>query len=160
MKECKNRTSPGTAIYNENCLRDFKKGLQEKQSKKEPIHVEQDGNDALRYDDGKLPIHLIPPEVIFALAKVFQYGAKKYAPRNWEKGMPWSKVYDSGQRHSLTFWNGQDIDEESGLPHVFHWMWNAAALVVYRETCPEKDDRPCRVKRTQGDEIQPEGKVS
>ena len=53
---------------------------------------------ALRDDNGKAPIHLIPPDVILRLARVYQYGAKKYAPRNWEKGMDWSRMYDSAMR--------------------------------------------------------------
>lgn len=40
----------------------------------------------IKYDDGKLRIDLIPPEVIRALAMVFAYGADKYGRWNWEKG--------------------------------------------------------------------------
>lgn len=98
--------------------------------------------EALRDDDGKAPIDLIPPEVILALAEVYRFGAKKYAPRNWEKGMAWSRVYNSAMRHLLAFWGGEDIDAESGLPHVQHALWNCAALAWYKEHCQDKDDRP------------------
>ena len=101
--------------------------------------------EAVRLDEGKSPIHLIPPEIIHALAAVYAYGARKYAPRNWEKGMDWSRMYDSAMRHLLAFWGGEDIDAESGLPHVFHALWNCAGLAFYRSAHPDRDDRPGRV---------------
>ena len=36
---------------------------------------------------GKLRMDLTPPEWEVALADVMTQGAKKYEPRNWEKGM-------------------------------------------------------------------------
>ena len=107
-----------------------------------PPHVNGVRQEAVRDDDGKAPIHLIPPEVFTALAAVYDFGAKKYAPRNWEKGMDWSRVYSSAMRHLLAFWSGEDFDEESGFPHVWHALWNCAALVCYLGTHPERDDRP------------------
>jgi hypothetical protein len=99
---------------------------------------------AIRYDDGKAPIHLIPPSILLHLAEVYAYGARKYAPRNWEKGMDWSRMYDSAMRHLLAFWEGQDLDDESGLPHIAHAMWNVAGLVYYSDLYRDRDDRPHR----------------
>ena len=99
-------------------------------------------SEALRDDNGKPPIHLIPPDVILRLARVYQYGAKKYAPRNWEKGMDWSRMYDSAMRHLLAFWDGEDIDSESGLPHIDHALWNVAGLAHYAAFYRDRDDRP------------------
>ena len=99
-------------------------------------------NGAFRDDNGKPPIHLIPPDVILRLARVYQYGAKKYAPRNWEKGMDWSRMYDSAMRHLLAFWNGEDLDPESGLPHIDHALWNVAGLAHYAAFYRDRDDRP------------------
>jgi len=90
--------------------------------------------EAVRDDYGKDPIHLIPPEVFTALASVYDFGAKKYAPRNWEKGMDWSRVYSSAMRHLLAFWSGEDFDEESGLPHVWHALWNLSLLHTFEPT--------------------------
>lgn len=114
--------------------------------------------DTAIHDDGeKEPIHLIPPEAMMALAKVYRYGAKKYTdPRNWEKGMDWSRLYSSAMRHMLKFWNGEDDDPESGLPHTWHAFWNVCALVWYREHHANLDDRPARAKRDQGRGKHPE----
>lgn len=95
----------------------------------------------LRYNEGKLRYDLLPPRWMEALAEVMTKGAEKYEPRNWEKGMEWSKCYASLMRHTVAWLKGEDIDPESGLPHMAHTAWNALALVEYAETHPEYDDR-------------------
>lgn len=85
----------------------------------------------LRYDDGKLRYELIPPEWDEALAEVLTKGAAKYAPRNWEKGMAWSKLIGSGMRHLAKFLTGERYDKETGCHHLAHMAWNALALMSY-----------------------------
>lgn len=96
----------------------------------------------LRYDTGKCPIHLVPPAYIRAAAWVFGYGAKKYEPWNWARGMPWTKVYDCLQRHLLAWYEGEENDKESGLPHLWHAACNIAILIQYANTFKQGDDRP------------------
>lgn len=98
-----------------------------------------------RKNDGKLPLELVPVSAITGMAEVLQAGAKKYAPRNWERGMHWSVCYASMMRHMLKWFNGQDLDEETGLSHLKHVLTNAAFLIQYTETCPHLDDRPNKV---------------
>ena len=147
MKEYENNATPGGVIFNENCLRDYYEGfLKERQM----MGMNPEGT-AIHDDGEKEPIHLIPPEAMMALAKVYRYGAKKYTdPRNWEKGMNWSRLYSSAMRHMLKFWNGEDDDPESGLPHTWHAFWNVCALVWYREHHANLDDRPARPKPARG----------
>ena len=101
---------------------------------------------AARYNEGKDPMHLVPPDAIRAMAKVLEVGAKKYALRNWELGASYSVPYASLMRHLLAFWDGEDLDPESGLPHVYHILMNSAMLVRYFEEFKELDDRPKKVK--------------
>lgn len=96
---------------------------------------------ALRYNEGKLRYDLIPPSVLKALAEVFTYGAEKYFPRNWEKGLSWQSVTASAFRHAEAFRNGEDFDE-SGLLHASHVLANWAFIVEFYKTHPELDDRP------------------
>lgn len=84
-----------------------------------------------RNDEGKEAVDLIPPEVIFALGKALEVGAKKYEKRNWERGMDWSRVFGSLTRHLWKFWGGEDIDEETGLSHPHLILCNAAFLLTY-----------------------------
>lgn len=97
---------------------------------------------ALRYNDGKTRYDLLPPFAIDQFAKVMTKGAIKYAQRNWEKGMDWSKVLASLKRHIAAFERGEDIDHETKLLHMAHAMTNAAFLLEYYKIYPEGDDRP------------------
>lgn len=96
----------------------------------------------LRYNKGKAPIHLIPPEGLFALAEHYGRGAEKYKERNWEKGMKWSHCYNSMMRHSLSWMQGEDKDPETGTHHMIAAAWNALALFVYYVRGIGEDDRP------------------
>lgn len=54
--------------------------------------------------------HLIPPEAMFALAKVFAEGAKKYSRDNWRLISP-EEHYDHLQMH-LNAWLAGDKQDE------------------------------------------------
>lgn len=95
----------------------------------------------LRFNEGKLRYDLLEPFAQEQLVKVFTLGAKKYAPRNWEKGMSWTSVLASLKRHIAQFEKGEDFDHETGLHHMAHAMWNASALVSYYKIAPHFDDR-------------------
>ncbi len=75
-----------------------------------------------------------------AYGRVAEFGAKKYAPRNWEKGIPQSQIATSLQRHLWAYMEGQDNDPESGLSHLDHLLWNAVAM-VFNEYHNIQDDR-------------------
>lgn len=85
----------------------------------------------LRYDAGKNRLDLIPPEWIWELGKVLTAGANKYADRNWELGMRWSKVVGPIERHFNRFLRGEQLDKETGCHHSAHIAWNALALFSY-----------------------------
>jgi hypothetical protein len=92
----------------------------------------------IRYD-------LFPIEAMESYCRVAEYGAKKYAPRNWEKGLPRMQIAASLIRHLFAYMRGQDNDDGpggSGLPHVDHIIWNAAALCHHHHHGIEDDRRP------------------
>jgi hypothetical protein len=101
--------------------------------------IEAEG--AVRYDNGKEKFGLIPPGPLFEVARVYTEGARKYASRNWEKGMDWSRVFDASMRHMWKFWNGEENDHEDGLPHLAHAAWGMLTLLQYVQSFPELDDR-------------------
>lgn len=45
---------------------------------------------------------MVSPFAMRRLAQHYENGAQKYADRNWEKGMPFSRYVDSAKRHLLS----------------------------------------------------------
>jgi len=85
----------------------------------------------LRYNADKVRLDLIPAEWVIVLGEILTGGAKKYAPRNWERGMEYSKMIASLMRHLFKRLCGEIYDKESRSPHMGHVAWNALALMSY-----------------------------
>ena len=94
----------------------------------------------LRHDTGKVRLDLLPPEWEWALGQVMTAGAAKYEPRNWEKGMAWSKVLGPMRRHIVKWLAGETHDAETGCHHLAMVAWNALALMVYQLRTIGTDD--------------------
>lgn len=84
---------------------------------------------------------LIPANVVTQLAEHYGKGALKYKDRNWERGYQWSLSFAAAMRHLWAFWNGQDIDPETGTLHVVSAAWHCFALADFHRTHPKMDDR-------------------
>lgn len=100
----------------------------------------------MKFDNGKAPIHLVPPEVITSMATVLAFGAEKYGENNWRQDVDvttWGRTYSSMQRHLNAFWSGEDTDPESGLPHLDHALTQLMILKMQtlETTVPEMDNR-------------------
>jgi hypothetical protein len=92
-------------------------------------------------DAGKLRFDLIPVEPLRKLVEVYTIGARKYADRNWEKGIQWGRIFAALQRHAWAFWAGEERDPVDGQLHLASVAWCAFALIEYARTHPELDDR-------------------
>jgi hypothetical protein len=95
----------------------------------------------VKHDDGKLRFDLIPPEPLMQLAEVYTIGAKKYADRNWEKGISWGRIFAAMMRHGWRWWAGERHDAVDGQHHLASVAWCAFALMEYERTHRELDDR-------------------
>jgi hypothetical protein len=86
---------------------------------------------------------LIPVEAMAQVARVYAHGAEKYSRNNWRLGYDWHLSYDAMQRHLTAFWGGQDLDLDSGLPHLAHAVFHALTLLTYLSDVKykSKDDR-------------------
>lgn len=97
-----------------------------------------------KHDDGKLLMTSVTPEFRTGLAEVLTFGAAKYGKHNWKKGADYTRLLDSVYRHLAAFEMGQDMDPESGLPHLHHAATNIM-FIAYFAANPEKykqfDDR-------------------
>lgn len=94
-----------------------------------------------KFDSGKPMVSLIPTRPLLDVARVLTYGAQKYDPYNWAKGIKWSRLMDAKLRHTLAFNAGEDLDPESGLPHLAHSICSDLFLLEFMHTHRELDDR-------------------
>ena len=93
-------------------------------------------------DQNKTPYHLIAPEMLEAVGQVLKFGAEKYEPRNWEKGMSWSRPFSALMRHMWAWWRGEVFDPETGMSHLWHAACCIMFLLAYEARNIGEDDRP------------------
>ena len=119
-------------------------------NKKEIGNID-DGGDRMSYGNGKAVrepstgkgrYDLITPFGIARLARWYELGAQKYADRNWEKGMPFSRYIDSAKRHIDKYIMGMS-DED----HLAAAVWNILCIIHHEELGQtELDDMPRYLK--------------
>lgn len=93
----------------------------------EPVEKDQKA----KADAGKPRLSLVPPQIIFDVAAVREYGNAKYpegGPDNW-KQVELERYRDAAFRHFLEYIRDpKGADPESGLPHRWHLECNLAFL--------------------------------
>ena len=94
-----------------------------------------------KFDDGKTRYDLIDSYALHQLAEIYTFGARKYEDNNWRKGFKFGRIFGALMRHSWAFWRGEDLDEESGLPHMAHAAWCCFTLLNFSEFNIGEDDR-------------------
>lgn len=89
-----------------------------------------------KYDSGKSMVGTLCrvfPRALLAIGKCIEFGTHKYPkPDNWrlvENGE--QRYLDSLMRHLLKHLAGQEIDNETGLPHLYHACWNMLAITEF-----------------------------
>lgn len=104
-------------------------------------------------DEGKLKLTLVPPELIKAVAVVRMYGNAKYpdgGPENWRK-VEKGRYQDALFRHFVAYLQEPyGLDDESGLPHLYHLACNVAFLVALEmddSTIPLAEDALAEMNR-------------
>ena len=85
---------------------------------------------------------LMPRAGLAWVARVFGFGASKYADHNWRHGYEWSKSFDALERHIQAAKDGETYDEESGLPHLAHAGFHVLVLLTWLDEQGEGADNP------------------
>ncbi len=91
----------------------------------------------------KVPLHAVPTKPLLELGLAMMEGGRKYGSHNYRKiGVKMSTYYDASMRHLMAWWEGEDIDPDSGIHHVIKAI---ASLFVVRDSMHMGncvDDRP------------------
>lgn len=114
-------------------------------------------NEMMRDNSGKPRVSIFPPVVyqlflanvsagkenafIHAVVEILDFGATKYDLHNWKKAGSWHKCADSAIRHFMKWRAGEEIDQESGLPHLAHYACNLCFLYEFSVYNTGTDDR-------------------
>jgi len=91
----------------------------------------------------KVPLSTVSAPVLGELSLAMLEGALKYGRHNYRAiGVRASVYYDAAMRHLMAWWEGEDIDPDSGLSHLVKAM---ACMAVIRDAEIQNkmaDDRP------------------
>lgn len=90
---------------------------------------DKEDDQTAKADAGKLPLTMVPREIIRAIAAIRRYGNEKYGdPENW-RTVSVERYRDAAFRHWLAYLDDPGgCDAESGLPHLWHLACNVAFL--------------------------------
>ena len=97
-------------------------------------------NIGMKYDDGKLEINLLNFRYLFGIIKILVFGAKKYKANSWQKVDNCEvRYYNALGRHYFAMQREDGsidlnaVDEESGMPHLWHLQCNGYFLEKFRQ---------------------------
>ena len=94
----------------------------------------------------KVPVSTVPFTVVAELGIAMMEGARKYGRHNYRVDGVRASVYiDAAFRHLAKWWEGEDIDPDSGMSHISKAL---ASLAVLRDAMINnkfEDDRPPKI---------------
>lgn len=75
----------------------------------------------IKHDAAKPRWSLLPAGTVAQIVAVLEFGARKYAPDNWQR-VPDARqrYYDALHRHVEAWWTGERTDPETGQHHLAH----------------------------------------
>lgn len=107
------------------------------------VMPKKDGNPKTAVGSKKFSPSVMSAAVTAEIAVGMLEGARKYGRHNWrDEGARASTYWDAALRHLFKWYEGEDIDPDSGLPHIVKAM---ASLYVLRDAMIHGnwvDDRP------------------
>lgn len=107
-----------------------------------------------KYDNGKPDLTLLNYSFLSKVAEVMMFGEKKYGRDNYRQGISNVRILGAVLRHINQYLDGQDTDEESGLPHLAHAAAGINMFFGIQDAGTAEDLRPGdRVAKTKADKF-------
>ncbi len=85
---------------------------------------------ATKHDANKCRLELLPFEALNEVGWVMTFGATKYSPNDWRKGLAVPRVLGAALRHLFAYLTGEKLDPESGRSHLAH----AVCMILFALT--------------------------
>lgn len=109
----------------------------------EPAAAYPDDNPKTALGIAKVSLSKNPPAASIYMALAMMDGAKKYGPYNWRQKKVTASIYiDACKRHLDAWFDGEELADDSKVPHLGHAMASIAIIVDALETGNLNDDRP------------------
>lgn len=90
----------------------------------------------------KIPYHLFPETATMLGCIAFLDGGLKYGRNNWRAdGARASIYYDAARRHLNSWFEGEEVDPKTGVPHLGYALACIAILIDCQEKGNLVDDR-------------------
>jgi hypothetical protein len=113
----------------------------------EAMSVTKDTNPKDALGIKKAPMHVVSAVFQYLVGLGMMEGSRKYGSHNYRvAGVRASVYYDAARRHLDAWWEGQDIDPDSGLPHLAKAGASLAVIVDAVYNGKWEDDRPPKLK--------------
>lgn len=98
-----------------------------------------DLDQTVKKDAGKPRMDLIPTSALKSLANVLTFGCSKYGENTWQEVE--IKRYKAALLRHFVAWADDPLgkDEESGLYHSEHLLWNAMAINDWVARCAKEN---------------------
>jgi hypothetical protein len=80
-----------------------------------------------------LRFDLIPYEALDRMAQHYANGAKKYAPRNWEKGLSMQRCFTSAVNHLFKYARNKALNLPMEEDHLAAAAWNIFSMMTYEK---------------------------
>lgn len=91
----------------------------------------------------KVSLTKVPAAAVLYAALAMQDGANKYGPYNWRSKRVTASIYiDACLRHLAAWFDGEELAEDSKVPHLGHALACLSILIDAKETGNLNDDRP------------------
>lgn len=101
-------------------------------------------NNAVKHDQGKVDLTYVSYELMYAVARVREFGAKKYSRDNYKSGVgkEWvARNFAAVLRHIFARLRGEILDPESKLPHTWHALCGLEHIVY-----AERNEKESEIK--------------
>lgn len=101
----------------------------------------------MKFDQEKPNIAILfdCPLALAEVARVMEYGAKKYNRKNWALVDNKERYESSSLRHQISYHNGEYLDSETSLHHIAHGI--CGQLFLLEIELREKNSRQSEVTK-------------
>lgn len=107
------------------------------------VKVWEPAEQSYKADAGKPRLSLVPLECLEPMARVREFAAQKYGKDGIEawRNISDDRLLDALLRHLVAYQRDpHGVDEESGLPIIYHVYANAMFLAIKEDKCENRAD--------------------